>query len=844
MKSNWFKQASPHIYAILFFLVVSVVYCQPAIMGKVLEQHDIQGWKGMAQQSFEFKEKYGHFPLWSNSMFGGMPAFTFTSNGAMVETIYLQVLLTLGMPIPVSFFFLACISFYFLCMVLGIRPLVAALAAIAYAWSTYDPVIIAVGHNTKMWAIAYAPAVIGSLLMVYQKKYLSGAALLALFFGLQTSTQHVQVVYYTVIVMALISIAYLVNSICNKETGALFPSFGIALVAGLVGLASYATSWYPLQEYSKETMRGGRSEITEGVDSTNKTVGGLDKDYAFHWSYGITETMTFFVPSIYGGSSGTVVNGEIISEFGDGTKTSTVLMEKTGMQEEQANSFVKQLPAYWGSQPGTSGPVYFGAIICFLFILGMVYVKSWHKWWILAATIIGIMLAWGKNFSSLNYFLFDYLPFYNKFRAPTIALIIPQLTFPLLAALGLEQFLKTDSKDAGEQKRLKLTAIISGVVIALYLVFYLMADFSGTGDAGLKQQLAGSMMQGGEQNPQMQQQAADFAQSIISALRDDRKSLFGGDLFRSILLVLLAATLMYFYRKGKLNQTILLVGLLVASSIDIVGVGTRYLGHRNFVEKEEFEANFTPNPADLSIKNDTRQPFRVFDQSTNANPFESSRASYFHNSIGGYSPAKLGLYQDLIQHQLSKGNMQVFNMLNTRYFIMQNPANGQAVAQVNPEAFGPAWFVKEVKIVKDGNAEMKALDSTSLKDIAVVQEKYAQTLGGQPVFDSSASIQWVENQNDRVVYKTNASTDQFAVFSEIFYDKGWNAYLDGKLVPYVKANYVLRGMKVPAGAHHIEFRFEPKAVATSQMVSTISAILIYLGLAVIAFLAWKRKKLV
>ncbi|WP_052323866.1 YfhO family protein [Flavihumibacter sp. ZG627] len=842
MKSNWFKQASPHIYAILFFLVVSIIYCQPALMGKVVEQHDIIGWKGMAQQSFEFKEKYGHFPLWSNSMFGGMPAYTFTSNGAPVETIYLQTLLTLGMPVPVSFFFLACISFYFLCMVMRIRPLVAALAAIAYAWATYDPVIIAVGHNTKMWAIGYAPAVVASLLLIYEKKYLTGGVLLALFFGLLTSTQHIQVLYYTAIVIAFISIAYLVNSFRNKEITTVLPAFGVALLAAVVGLATYAISWYPLQEYSKETMRGGRSEITEGVDEKNKTAGGLNKDYAFGWSYGISETLTFIVPSIYGGSSGNVVNGEAVSEFGENTRTAEVLAEKTGMQGEQADSFVKQLPAYWGAQPGTSGPVYLGAIICFLFILGMVYVRSWHKWWILAATIVGIILAWGKNFSSINYFLFDYLPFYNKFRAPSMAMIIPQLTFPLLAALGLEQFMNSDHKSAEDEKKFRLTAMITGAVILLLTAFYFMADYSGAGDAALKQQLSSMMMQG-QQTPEIQQQAADFGQSVVSALRDDRKSLFGGDLLRSTILILLAGGLLYFYRKSQVNQVVLLLGLLAASTFDLIGVGTRYLSHRNFVEPEEFEATLQPNAADLAIKADTRLPFRVFDQSTNANPFESSRASYFHNSVGGYSPAKLGLYNDLIQQQLSKGNMQVFNMLNTRYFIMQNPADGKAVAQSNPEAFGPAWFVREVRFVKDGNAEMKALDSAMLREVAIVQEKYQQSVGAQPQYDSASTIQWVENLNDKVIYKTSAATDQFAVFSEIFYDKGWNAYLDGKLVPHVKANYVLRGMKVPAGNHELEFRFEPKAVQTSKTISTISASLVYLLLALTAFLAWKRKQL-
>ncbi|KIC92715.1 YfhO family protein [Flavihumibacter solisilvae] len=845
MKSTWLKTATPHIIAILIFLVVSVIYCQPALQGKVVEQHDIQGWKGMAQQSFEFKEQHGHFPLWSNSMFSGMPAYTFTSNGAPLETIYIQSLITLALPEPMSFFFLACVTFYFLAMVLRVNPLAGIMAALAYAYSTFDPIIIAVGHNTQMIAIGYAPAVIGSLLLVFQRRYLLGGTLLALFFGLQTSTQHIQVVYYTAIVMILISIAYLVKSIKESDLKSAFTGYGVALLAGILGLATYAISWYPLKDYAKETMRGGKSELTVATDSTNKTKGGLDKDYAFGWSYGIGESATFLVPRAYGGSTATMVNNELKSEFGDNTKTAGTLMEKTGMQEDQANSFVKQLPAYWGPQPGTSGPVYFGAVICFLFILGLFYVKSWHKWWILAATITGIFLSWGKNFSSLNYFLFDFLPLYNKFRAPSMALIIPQLTFPLLAALGIQQFLEDKDTDEIKKKKFRMTLMTAGAVILLLAAFYFMADYSGERDASLKQQLTSSMLGGAKQvTPDVQQQAEGFAQTMVNSLRADRQSLFGADLLRSVIFILVAAGLFYFYKTGKIKQQVLLIGLLIASSIDLLGIAGRYLNYRNFVEKDEFEAAFQPTAADLAIKKDTQLPFRVFDQSENANPFESSRASYFHNSIGGYSPAKLGLYQDIITHQLAKGNMQVFNMLNTRYFIQQDPSTGQPVPRQNPEAFGPSWFVREVRFVKNADEEMKALDSASLKETAIIQERYRSNAGKAPVYDSSATIQWLENLNDIVKYKSNSNSDQFAVFSEVFYDHGWNAYIDGKPAPYVKVNYILRGMSIPAGSHDIEFRFEPPVIRLSQSITVISSAIVYLLLIGLAFLSWKRKKLV
>jgi hypothetical protein len=840
MKSSWFKQALPHIYAIALFLIIAVIYCQPALQGKVLEQHDIIGWKGMAQQSFEYRESHGHFPLWTNSMFSGMPAYTIAYEGTPVQTILLQHIFTLGLPVPISFFFLACVAFYFLCMVFRLNPVIGAFAAIAYAYSTFDPIIIAVGHNTQMMAIAYAPAVIASLLLIYQKKYLAGGTLLALFFGLQVSTQHIQVVYYTTITMGLISIAYLVQSARDKQVKNVLPGFGIALLAGLVGLGTFAVTWLPLQEYAKETMRGGKSEITKPEEKGNKTKDGLDKDYAFGWSYGIGETITILVPGAYGGGSGSRVNG---GEFGEETKVAKTVAEKTGMGEEQAKEFARQLPAYWGPQPGTSGPVYLGAIVCFLFIAGLVYVNSWHKWWIIAASIIGVFLAWGKNFSSLNYFLFDYLPLYNKFRAPSMGLVMPQLCFPLLAALGLQQMLDTSVPTAARWKKFKTTCTAAGVIILLLGAFYFMADYGNANDAALKNQLSQMMLSGQQQpTPEMQQQAGNFGQSVISSLRDDRQALFGKDLLRSVFFILLAAGLIYFYIKGKIKAAVLLIGVLAVSTIDLLIVDSRYLGYKNYIEKDEFEGAFQPNAADLSILKDTKKPFRVYDQGHGENPFENARASYFHNSVGGYSPAKLGLYQDLIQEQLLKGNMQVYNMLNTRYFINTNPSNNEAMAQLNPAAFGPAWFVKEIKPVKDGNEEMKALDSTYLKDVAVIQQKYLATAGNPPAFDSAATIQVQEYDNDKIVYKTNATGNQFAVFSEIYYDKGWNVYIDGKPSSYTKVNYVLRGMQVPAGAHTIEFRFEPKSVAISKIITTVCALLVYFLLAVLLYRYWKQQK--
>jgi hypothetical protein len=835
MKSTWFKKAVPHLLAIVLFLLISIIYCQPAIQGKVLEQHDIVGWKGMAQQSFEFKEKYGHFPLWTNSLFGGMPAFAIAYDGPPVQTILLQPVITLGLPVPISFFFLACICFYFLCLVVRVNPYIGAMAAIAYAWSTFNPIIIAVGHNTQMMAIAYAPAVIGSLLLIYQRKYLTGSALLALFFGLQISTQHVQVVYYTSILMGFLTLGYIVNSIRSKESGKLFPALGFALAAALIGLCTYAVTWMPLQEYAKDTMRGGKSELSV-ADSSNTSKGGLNKDYAFFYgSYGLAETFTIISPGIYGG-------GSAAKSFKAGKSAFADKLSEAGVPEETALQFANGY-AYWGSQPGHAGPVYVGAIICFLLIAALVFVGSWQKWWLLAATVLAVFLSWGKNFSTLNYFIFDYLPLYNKFRAPSMSLVMLQLVFPLLGAMGLQAIVSSKANAAEIWKKFKTVLYITGGVFALLLLFYATADFISPNDPGLKEQLTNMMLNGaqGNANPQLQQQATEFGKTVVRSLQNDRKGLFIGDLIRSIVLVALAIGLVVGYLKAKINQQVVLIGLLVLSSFDLLGVAARYLNADNYVDKDVFESSFTPNAADLEILKDTRKPFRVFDQTDNQGPFSGSRASYFHNSVGGYSPAKLSIYNDLIEKQLAKGNMNVMNMLNTRYFISANPANNQAVAQINPAALGAVWLVKGIKFVKNADEEMLALDSTNLKDTAVVQAKYA-TSAMAPQYDSAAVIQWVENLNDKIVYKTTAGKNQFAVFSEIYYDKGWNAYLDGKATTYVKVNYVLRGMNIPAGSHTIEFRFEPIAVGKSRLITTVSALIVFVLLALAGFMAWRGRK--
>jgi len=835
MKNFNFKKVLPHLIAIAIFLIVAVIYCKPALQGKVVQQSDIQGWRGMAQQSFEFKDKYGHWPLWTNSMFSGMPAYQIALDSrTKISVGYLASVITLGLPVPISFFFLACICFYFLCLVAGANPWVSILGGLAYAYSTFDPIIISVGHNTQMMSIGYAPAVLAGLLLLFQKKYWIGFTITALFSFFMISENHVQIVYYTLIIAFIMTIAFLIKSYKEKEFITAIKGAALGLLAGIIGLACCAVTMLPTYQYAKESMRGGRSELSQEIQG-NKTKGGLDKDYAFRYSLGFGETFTFIVPGLYGGSNG-----------GDEYNSSSKFVQKfseLGVPEDQALQYEDHY-SYWGNQQPTSGPVYFGAIICLLFIFGILYLKSWFKWWLIVASLFGVLLAWGSNFQTFNYFLFDYLPFYSKFRAPTMALVIPQLCFPLMSVLVISKLISSDIDVVEAWKKLKNSAIITAVIMVFLGFFYMTASFTGPQDKAIREQFKNMMHvpPGQQASPQMEQQAEQTSRSLIDTIQSDRKSLMGSDLLRSFVLIVLAVFLIGLYLKKKLSATILVAGLIILNGYDLLGVASRYLNSDKFVEPEDFEAAFTPTQADQQILKDPNHAnFRVFNQTVDA--FNDATTSYHHNSIGGYHPAKLDLYNDIITRQLSKGNMAVYNMLNTKYFIVQNPQTGKPEAQLNPNAFGNCWLVKGIKFVDNADQEMAALDNTDLKDTAVVENKFKGQVTAAPKYDSIGYIQLVENKNDVIDYKFSAPSPQFAVFSEVYYPKGWNVFIDGTKADYVKTDYVLRGMYIPAGNHNIEFRFEPQSYTIGRLTSIIANIFVaLLIIATIIFYAIKKKK--
>ncbi|MBS1918401.1 MAG: YfhO family protein [Bacteroidetes bacterium] len=839
MNSPLLKKALPHIIAVALFLIIAIIYCKPVFDGKVVNQSDVLHWKGMAQQSFEYKEKHGHFPLWTESAFSGMPAYTIAMDAtSKISTGYLSYLVTFGLPEPVSYLFLACICFYILTQVLRINPWIGILASLAYCYSTFNLVLINVGHNTQIQAIGYAPGVIASVILIYQKKYLLGSALLIIFFGLQVGTQHLQIAYYTSIALAILSLVFLIYNWKQKDIKSTFIAFAITIISGAIGFGTYAVSMLPFQEYAKETKRGGKTALINNLSDKNKTKGGFDKDYAFMWSYGISEPLSFIVPNIFGGGS----EGRLIS----GNSKFAEKAAEIGYPEDNALQIVNT-QAYWGTQLNTAGPVYIGAIICFLTIFSLVYLKSWHKWWLMAISVFGILLAWGNNFSLLNYFLFDHMPMYNKFRAPTQALFLVQFAFPLLAALGLDQLLNNKEQHQIIWKKFLTAAYITAGILVILVAFYFTADFKTQRDNRIKdsfsEQILQSSARGKQPTPEMQQQAIDISSSLIKGLQADRQSIYGSDLIRTILLIAVAVILLGLYLKSKIKPVILITGLIVLSSYDLLAEGRVYLNEDNFAEPSDYESAFNPTPADIQISKDPDQNFRVLNVTAPGGPFQDASTSYHHNSVGGYSPAKLGLYQDIIDSQLNKNNIMVYNMLNTKYIIQRNPATGQEQAALNAGAFGPCWLVKSIRYVKDGSEEMKALDSINVKDTVIVEQQYQKIIKFGPQPDSTATLSLVENLNDKIKYHFTSKTNQFAVFSEVYYDKGWNVFIDGNKADYCRVDYILRGMPVPAGNHTIEFRFEPAIYKLGNTISVLCSIIGYLLLIAAIYFSWRKKSI-
>jgi hypothetical protein len=825
MKKFQWKSFLPHAIAVAIFVVVSVIYCKPALEGKVLMQSDVTHWKGMAQDLMQFKEKNGHYPLWNNNLFGGMPAYQIAMEANNpVSIIYLHNIFMLGLPKPIGYFFLLCIGFYFLSQVIGVNYWLGIMGGIAYAFASYSPIIVAVGHDTKMQAMGYLPALLASIWLIYNKKYWWGLSLTAAFSGLLVGMNHLQVTYYFLILGIVMTIAFVIQWVKLKEYTHLFMALSLALIGGLFGAGANLVTLATTNDFSKATMRGGSSLDTTALKTNNtKKTSGLSTEYAFYYgSYGLRETFSFLVPGIYGGSSG----GELTAESHIAKKA----IEK-GIPEDQANQFASSMSTYWGPQPMTSGPVYLGAVICFLFIFGLVYLKTWHRWWILAVTVIAIVFSWGSNFSGFNNFVFNYLPLYNKFRAPSIILILPQLLFPLLGIMTLQEFLFLDNDKKRLLEKLKLAGYITGGVFVLLALFYFTFSYSSANDNNLKSYL-GQIFKGNQED----------VSAFFNALLEDRKEMFGKDYLRSLVLCSSTFILLWLYANNKLKMNYVLIGLVVFSSLDILFIGKRYLNENNFQEAESYnESNFKITPVDIEILNDSTHP-RVLN--TTVSYFNDATTAYHHRDIGGYSPVKLSIIEDLLNFQLRKQpiNTKVLDMLNMKYVIVQNPQNGQQSLQINPNALGNVWFVKHLNYQNSPLNVMKSMDQFNPTDTAIIEVGSKKDIAFEPEADSTAKIHLVKNENDLILYESSAKTNQFAVFSEIYYNRGWKAYIDNKESTIIQTNYVLRGLCIPSGQHQIRFEFKPASYYDSNKAATFSSALIWLLLISTLVTSFKKGK--
>jgi|688.fasta_scaffold12966_3 uncharacterized membrane protein YfhO len=824
MLKSIFKSALPHIIAVAIFAIVAIIYCKPALEGKVLQQSDITQWKGMAQDAFSYKEKYGYTPLWSNSMFGGMPAYQTTGVGGFEYSVgWINQLLTLGLAEPISLFFLASICFYFLAQVLGFNTIISIIGALGYSYATYNPIIVSVGHITKMHSIAYLPLFIASLLVLYQKKYLLGGILTSVATVLLIQGNHIQIDYYGVLIAIFMSVYFLIIWIKNKEYTHILKTLGIGLTAGIIGLAVNAPLLLSTYEYGKESIRGGSKLITKDSKTTST---GLNKDYALSYSMYKSEPLVLMFPNIYGGGSDPNAVDPANS------KAIETLQQMQPQVAQQLQSF---LSFYWGGIGFTAGPPYVGVIICFFALLGFSVKENKHKWWIAATIILSFLLSAGSYLESFNVFILNNIPFYNKFRAPSMIMVIPTLLLGIMALYGMAE-IATETSLKNITKKYKLSFILVGIILLSVLSIYFTSDFKSDGERNLIEQIA--------KIPDANQRAAFEApaRDLVNAIATDRKGMIEGDVVKFFIYLLLIFALVFLAIKKVINQTILLIGFGILSMIDLFQVNLKYLKSDSFIEATENENAFALSPIDIALKKDTTQ-YRVLDMRGGINNAFNGGAivAYNHKTVGGYHAAKLSIYQDLIENQWYKfpNCMPTMNMLNTKYVISGNLENDTIP---NKDALGNVWFVKGIQFEKGPAEVMQRLDNFNPKDTAIIEQKDKIESLNNLESDENASIALVNNKNDEINYTSSSTKKQFAVFSEIYYNLGWKAYIDNVETPIVKTNYVLRGLVVPAGNHAIRFEFKPTTIKNSIIASTFASILLWLGIVAMIVMAYRNKQ--
>lgn len=821
-----------HAGNILICLILLFSYCSPIFDNQVLMQGDIVSHKGMSKELVDFREKNGKEALWTDAMFGGMPAYQISTayNGNLFSKV--DELIASAFPNPIRQLFVLFLGFYFLLATCKVNPWLSLLGGLAFMFSSYFFVILEAGHNSKAMAAAYMAPVIAGVLMTYRGRIWLGGAITILGMVLELNANHVQVTYYMGMMIVAIAIAAFFEAKEKNDIPSFVKASGVLLVAAVLAILPNTSRLWTTYEYTDYTMRG-KSELS----SADSKSGGLDREYALRWSYGISETFTFLVPNLYGGASNSDIgeSSEFYKKYSSNPEMRKQIEKAFGRPLEQA---VKVMPTYWGDQPFTSGPVYIGAIIVFLYILSFFFVKTPYKWAIAGVTALTIMLSWGRHFPVLTDIFFDFVPMYNKFRAVSMILVVAEFTFPFMGILALSELVNGKAEAEVSKNKTwaegawKSVMYAGGITLGiLALIFLISQTFTFKGPE---------------------------ASGLDDLLLEDRRAMLNTDLGRAFFLVGATIALLWAFIHDKIKNNLVLYGILIAMvTIDMYSVDRRYLNDDSFVDEAQYQGRVaTATEADNFILKD-KTHHRVFKM---GDAFNDAHTSYFHKSVGGYHPAKFRRYQDMIEKNIGPevqtlttvmqktptdsamraalGSSTVLNMMNTKY-IIYNPA---AQPLVNAAACGNAWFVSEVKEVKNADEELAALKGLNPKKTAVVDAKFKELVGTATPADSSAKIELLQYQPNNIKYRSENSKDGVAVFSEIYYDKGWNVQIDGKDVPYFRADYVLRGLKIPAGKHNIEFNFAPKSYTEGEKYSLFASILALLLIGLGIFMDFKTRK--
>ena len=854
-----FKKILPHIIAVVAFIVVSLVFFSPVMEGKKLFQSDMAQFDGASKELHDYEKASGEGANWANAMFSGMPSYqiAFPQSNNIFNTIAPPLTLW-NRSFDAGIFFIMMLGFYVFMCSMGAKPLISAFSALIYALGSYNVIIITVGHITKAWAMAMIAPILAGMILVFKRKYISGIIIFTLSLGLQIYFNHIQITYYTLIAALILGITYLICAIKEKQIKNFAISCGALIIAAVIAIMPNSSHLALNAEYAKHTMRGGSELTIKANDNTNNNEKGLTIDYAYAWSYGVGETLTMLIPDFRGGGS----SDNRWESLAENRLQEIQSTQPAQASHPQINQVINQYAGstYWGEQPFTAGTVYFGAIVIFLSLLGFLLIKGAERWWLLFATIVSILMSWGSNFMILNEFLFNHLPLYNKFRTPSMILVIANVTLVITAFLGLKEFFNKEIDNNKKTTSLFISGgIVGGFCLLCALLPDLFASFTSSQDSVFETMLGNS---------------------FIQALYEDRKSAFTSDALRSFIFIAIAFVSLFLFAKDKLKKEIIVIVIIgIASVIDLWQVDKRYISNDNYKKTYELEIQSTPAletiKADVEAKNINH--YRVYNMAVNT--FNDASTSFYVPSIGGYHGAKLQRYQDIIsfhltnpnyvqkdlndtsllktnqirqffytyQQQIKCPNLQVLNMLDTKYFILPVGQEGGTAIE-NPEACGAAWFVENIKTVNTADEEILALNDFNPQHTAILNKEFASQLQNKDFSnaDQQATITLQESPNknpDLKIYKTKSTTAQLCVFSEIYYKDGWKAYIDGKEAPILRANYVLRALEVPAGEHTIELRCEPDTLKTFNIINLIGSILIVIFvIGAIALPFIKKKK--